>query len=200
VLNAGLAFPTRLYVPLGVSLRILKTRAPLAALLARASTFTPTAVRPECTRAVCAIAALLEAPWARQLAERPQGWPDAAQLGLIDKRFGGELTRADALGADAADDEEADASELLAGATTVAGSAVGGGGQRGSAAGSGPSGASAGSRRSRYSKGGKKQVAKQRIHAPRLPALDTTNGVCALRRAEADAARAARSLAVRAPL
>ena len=73
-----------------------------------------------------------------------------------------------------------------------------GGGDGASAAGrSAANGASGASRRSRYSARGRKVVVRERYHVRRLPALDMANAVYELRRVEAAAGRAGRTLQVR---
>ena len=130
LLNTDLRFSSRAYGPLGPGLRIIKLRSPLATLLGKASTFSPAHVRPECIAAVRCVAALLATDWARCVYERG-GWPQAAQLELLAKRFGGALSRADVLGADGADDEASAAAEaataaLLRGGGSALGSAAAG--------------------------------------------------------------------------
>jgi hypothetical protein len=196
LLNPSLRFSKRLFAPLGTSLWIGKINAPLDDLLRRPSTFSPGHVRPECLNALRHIGALVAAVWARQVHDSA-AWPTAEHLSLLDKRFGGELTRADVLGVEADDEELPDEVALMKGGTTIAGSYAGDSDAAGSAAGGTHSVGGTTSKRGKYGSRVHKQEVKRRWRPQRLLQLDTANKEFDLRHAEAAAMRAGRSLAVR---
>ena len=194
--NVALTYATRAYTDQGASLWIAKTSAPLATLLRSPATFAGSHASPECREAMRRVDALLRAQWARQLHEGA-AWPEGRHVALIDRRFGGELERADVLGVEADEEPPEDTAALLKGGTTVGGSVAGE-----SAAGPAPSlsGTSATSRRSKYSSRVKRETVKRRIRPQRLPPVDMSNEVYELRRAEAAAVRAGRGFEVRSHL
>ena len=193
--NAGITFTHRLYAPLGAGLWMAKTCGPLPKLLQRSSTYSRAHVRPECQDAMRRICALASAPWARTLLDGAF-WPTAEHIHLIDKRFGGELTRADVLGTDAEEEDGPDAAAVMKGGTTVAGSVVGGRADMTRLKSVGGASSRSG-KSSKYGSRVKKEVVAKRWRIPRLPPLDMANQMFEIRRAQSAAARAARTVEVR---
>jgi hypothetical protein len=165
-------------------------------------------VRPECVSGLTRLLALRHAEWARR-ADSLLLWPSAAQLKLVDKKFGGELTKGDVLGVEAEEEEESSSEEEDGeggprrgrGSPREAAAAGSGGGGGASSVRSGRSGRSGSCRsrsrsRRRRSRGSSKGARrhKRRFRPSRLPPLDVRNEAFLHRRAEAQRARAARDL------
>lgn len=64
-------------------------------------------MRPDCKEGLRRVGCLYSLQWARQLRGLAL-WPTALHLSLLDRKFGGALTRADILGTDEAENEEGD--------------------------------------------------------------------------------------------
>lgn len=126
VFNCDVAYEHRLYSSLGANLWMVKLRATLPGLLRTPATFAVGKVRPDCKEGLLRVGRLADLTWGRQLHEL-NCWPTAAQLKLIDKKFGGELTKGDVLGVEAEDEPVLTSAEVFKGASTIAPSAVGGG-------------------------------------------------------------------------
>lgn len=62
-------------------------------------------MRPECKEGLRRVGCLQSMQWARQLHGLAL-WPTALHLSLLDRKFGGALTRADTLGVDGAEEDE----------------------------------------------------------------------------------------------
>lgn len=62
-------------------------------------------MQPECKEGLRRVGCLQSLHWARQLHGLAL-WPTALHLSLLDRKFGGALTRADTLGVDGAEEEE----------------------------------------------------------------------------------------------
>ncbi|KAK9808931.1 hypothetical protein WJX72_006568 [[Myrmecia] bisecta] len=99
--NPDIRYPSRLYAALGVSLWIIKLRAPLAQIQGEAGTYATGKVRPDCVEGIRRLVGIHAMQWARQL-DLLQLYPTREMLGLVDKKFGGELTKQDVLGMDRA--------------------------------------------------------------------------------------------------
>ncbi|GBF99285.1 hypothetical protein Rsub_12045 [Raphidocelis subcapitata] len=202
LLHPGAASPARLYSELGVGLWVVKLRAGLQRLAAEAASYASGRVRPDCVAGLTRLLALRGAAWARQ-ADALGLWPSAAQVHLVDKKFGGELTKGDVLGVEA---EEADSDEEeeegrgrplgglqdRAARASAAGSAKSGGPRSVQSGRSGSHRSRASRRRSRGSS--KSGRSRKRRRALRIAPLCTRNEAYAHLRAEAERARAARDL------
>jgi hypothetical protein len=191
--NLSLTYPSRTYAALGPSLPVFKIAPPVATLLASPTTHTGSHVRPACREALYNLGACMHATWARQLTESA-AWLEGRHVELLDRRFGGELTRADIVGAEAADEEDPDAAAIARRGSTVAGSVAGEGGAR--SVQGGPSLSFESSRGSRYSSRANIESVKRRIRPQKLPPVDMQNPLFDIRHAEAEDLRAGRSLKV----
>jgi len=95
--NAKFRYPHRMFCSLGVNLWIIKLRAPMAKLVANPASWAQGMVREQCKEGMRRLHMLTQATYMRQVDEN--NWmPTDAQLTLVDKKFGGELTREDVLG------------------------------------------------------------------------------------------------------
>eukprot|EP00892_Ulva_mutabilis_P005256 jgi/Ulvmu1/3101/UM015_0141.1 len=188
--NGALRYSERLYHSLGANLWILKTRRPLKRLLQTPSTFTRSQVRSECKEGLRRLGCLDRLQWARQL-DGMALWPTAQHLNLIDRKFGGALTRADTLGVDGAEDaEDEDGAEcgyelpplVLLDADELSTRQLGGTRTMSRA------------RSSRHSSRARPVAKKQRYRPLTRPALDMRNAEFEMRQLENAARRSQRNL------
>eukprot|EP00891_Asterochloris_glomerata_P007094 jgi/Astpho2/7094/Aster-x1406 len=97
LLNQAARYKRRLFAAFGPSLWIIKLRASLTTIEGQASSFAAGKVRPECVEGLKRVLGLRRVAWARQV-DSMMLMPTSAQMGLIDKRFGGALSKEDVLG------------------------------------------------------------------------------------------------------
>lgn len=192
--NPSLTFPSRTYATFGPSLPVFKVSPSLATLLASPTTHTGSYVRPKCRKALYRLNSCMHAMWARQLTESAL-WLEGRDVELLDRGFGGELTRRDIFGVEADEENVPNAAALVKGGTTVAGSVSGDRATPKSVQG-GPALSEAPSRKAKYSSRGKRETAARRFRPQKLPPLDMRNPLFELRLAEAEAMRSRRSLKV----
>ncbi|WIA32397.1 hypothetical protein OEZ86_003226 [Tetradesmus obliquus] len=127
IYNPSIRYPGRLYAGLGVDLWMLKLKGTLAAIGAQPGSYASGRVHPDCIAGLeCFLGQAGSAGLARLLDEL-RLYPSAAQLHLMDKKFGGELTKADVLGVEAEEPDSEDEEQqpgkpasLAAGATPAA--------------------------------------------------------------------------------
>ncbi|WIA12268.1 hypothetical protein OEZ85_012330 [Tetradesmus obliquus] len=127
IYNPSIRYPGRLYAGLGVDLWMLKLKGTLAAIGAQPGSYASGRVHPDCIAGLeCFLGQAGSAGLARLLDEL-RLYPTAAQLHLMDKKFGGELTKADVLGVEAEEPDSEDEEQqpgkpasLAAGATPAA--------------------------------------------------------------------------------
>ncbi len=97
-----------------MDLWITKLRAPLPALASDAASYASGRVRRECIEGLERLCALRAATWARH-ADEWGLFPAGAAIGLIDKKFGGELSKADVLGVEAEEESDDEGDDGAAG-------------------------------------------------------------------------------------
>ncbi|KAL6762514.1 hypothetical protein V8C86DRAFT_2518926 [Haematococcus lacustris] len=107
--SSAVRYPCRLWGSLGVDLHIVKLRSHLNKLIAEAASYATGSVRVDCIAGLRRLGDLEKAPWAR-LADALALFPTPHMVHLVDKKFGGELTKADVFGVEV-DEFESDAED-----------------------------------------------------------------------------------------
>ncbi|DBA67916.1 TPA: hypothetical protein ACH3X2_014119 [Trebouxia sp. C0005] len=95
--HQGLRYKSRLYSELGPNLWIIKMRAPLSSIEGQAASYATGKVRKECVEGLRRVVGLRRVEWARQV-DSLNLLPTCHMLNLLDKKFGGELTKEDVQG------------------------------------------------------------------------------------------------------
>eukprot|EP00798_Chlamydomonas_sp_ICE-L_P018236 gene18236-24687_t len=170
VYNSAVRYPTRLWASLGVDLYITKLRSSLTKISAEAGSYATGKVRADCIRGLRKLYQLRTCSWAR-LADDLCMFPLPDMIHLVDKKFGGELTKADVYGVEVdefdSDDEDGGSLGMVDGGGD--GSVSDDSKSKGSYAKSARSGRSGRSGKSRKSRKGKANKAKSNVRKHPAP-------------------------------
>ncbi|GAX72591.1 hypothetical protein CEUSTIGMA_g47.t1 [Chlamydomonas eustigma] len=168
VFNPSICYSTRLWPDLGVDLYIIKVRAHMPKLISEAGSYATGKVRVDCIQGLKKLQQLRTVTWARQ-ADDLCMYPSPHMIRLVDKKFGGELNKADVMGVEVDEvgsddtDEEEGAVEGLLGTARASSGDLDGSRQSGSRKSVVSKAASRRSRKSKKSKAPKKKKIPSRI-------------------------------------